>query len=74
MPRAVIYVRVSTDEQAQSAETQEAAARAWCERAGHAIVEVVRDIGYSGAEWIERPGVHALEAGARCERCGVAAW
>lgn len=63
--RAVIYIRVSTDEQALSAETQEAAARAWCEKAGHVIVEVIRDVGHSGAEWVDRPGVIALEAGAR---------
>lgn len=65
MARALIYVRVSTDEQAQSAETQEAAARAWCERAGHEVADVIRDIGYSGAEWINRPGPALLEAGAR---------
>lgn len=63
--RAVVYVRVSTDEQAQGAETQERGALAWCAAHGHAVVEVVRDIGHSGAEWVRRPGIAALQLGAK---------
>lgn len=66
--RALIYVRVSTDEQAQSAETQERGALAWCAAQGHAVVETVRDVGYSGAEWVRRPGIAALQLAAASGR------
>lgn len=65
MERAAIYIRVSTDEQAASAEAQEAGARAWCERKGFVVVAVHRDVGVSGAEWKNRPGILALEIEAR---------
>lgn len=65
MSRVAVYIRVSTDEQAQSAETQERAAVAWCQRSGHTIIETYRDVGHSGAEWVQRPGILALEAAAR---------
>lgn len=55
--RAAIYVRVSTDEQAQSAEAQERDARRWCEAHGWSVVEVYRDVGVSGAEWDTRPEI-----------------
>lgn len=63
--RAAIYVRVSTDEQAVSADEQERGARVWCERQGHVVERVYRDVGYSGAEWVTRPGVVDLERDAR---------
>lgn len=59
--RVAVYVRVSTDEQGASLDAQEAGARAWCERSGHAVVQVYRDEGVSGAEWLRRPGVAALQ-------------
>ncbi len=44
--RAAIYVRVSSEKQAEkvSPETQEADARALCERQGYIVIEVYRDI------------------------------
>lgn len=62
--RAALYLRVSTDDRAVSLDAQESGARAWCARAGHAVVSVYRDDGVSGAEWDERPGVLALQADA----------
>lgn len=62
--RLAIYTRVSTDEQASSAAAQEAGARAWAEREGHAVVAVYRDEGVSGGEWVHRPGVLQLRADA----------
>lgn len=55
--RVAIYARVSTDEQAQSAEAQERDARRFCESRGWSVVEVYRDIGVSGAEWDSRPEI-----------------
>jgi DNA invertase Pin-like site-specific DNA recombinase len=53
--RAVIYVRVSTDE--QSVANQENDLRAVAERMGYEIVEVYRDRGISGAKGRDkRPG------------------
>ena len=55
--RAAIYVRVSTDEQAQSAEVQERDARRFVDARGWHVVEVYRDVGVSGAEWDARPEI-----------------
>ncbi len=55
--RAALYVRVSTDEQAQSAEVQERDGRRFCDARGWTIVEVYRDVGVSGAEWDARPEI-----------------
>jgi len=65
--RALIYLRVSTDEQASSVDTQEQGARAWCAREGHDVVATIRDVGWSGAEWERRPGLREIEAAARAE-------
>lgn len=65
MPRAALYIRVSTDEQAASAEAQEAGGRAWCAKNDHEVAAVYKDVGVSGAEWVKRPGILALEADAR---------
>lgn len=59
--KVAIYVRVSTDEQAHSAEAQEAGARAWAEARKHTVVAVYRDIGQSGAEWVRRRGILDLQ-------------
>ena len=57
--RAILYVRVSTDEQARSGYSlaqQLEALRAYCEREGYEILEEVADPGQSGAS-LERPGM-----------------
>jgi site-specific DNA recombinase len=56
---AIIYARVSTDEQARSGYSlaqQIEACRAWCEREGYEVLEVITDPGQSGAS-LERPGL-----------------
>lgn len=57
-PRAVLYARVSTDEQVRgySLRQQLAALRSWCEAEGYRIFEEVEDPGHSGA-YLERPGL-----------------
>lgn len=62
--RVALYLRVSTDEQASSVETQERGAHTWCEAQGHEIVATYRDVGVSGAEWTRRPGLLSLQADA----------
>ena len=57
--RAVLYARVSTDEQAKSGFSlaqQLEALREYCAREGYEVLEEVRDEGWSGA-YIERPGL-----------------
>lgn len=63
--RVALYIRVSTDEQASSAETQERGALAWCAAQGHNVVATYRDIGHSGAEWVTRPNILALQIDAK---------
>jgi site-specific DNA recombinase len=56
---AIVYARVSTDEQARSGYSlaqQIEACRAWCEREGYEVLEVITDPGQSGAS-LERPGM-----------------
>lgn len=57
MTRAALYVRVSTDEQHQSAEVQELDGRRFAAARGWEVVEVYRDEGVSGAEWTMRPQI-----------------
>lgn len=59
--RVAVYVRVSTDEQASSAEAQESGALAWAAAQGASVVATYRDIGHSGAEWVRRRGVLDLQ-------------
>jgi site-specific DNA recombinase len=57
--RAILYVRVSTDEQARSGYSlaqQIEALRAYASREGYEILEEVQDAGQSGAS-LERPGM-----------------
>jgi site-specific DNA recombinase len=57
--RAILYARVSTDEQARSGYSlaqQLEALRAYCEREGYEVLEEVLDPGQSGAS-LERPGM-----------------
>lgn len=62
--RVAVYIRVSTDEQASSAEAQESGALAWCAAQGHEVVATYRDIGHSGAEWVRRRGIIELQVDA----------
>lgn len=58
--RAVLYARVSSQEQANkeySLQDQLRILRAYAEEHGHEVVEVVEDAGYSGAS-LERPGLN----------------
>jgi site-specific DNA recombinase len=57
--RAILYARVSTDEQARSGYSlaqQLEALRAYCEQEGYKVLEEVSDPGQSGAS-LERPGM-----------------
>jgi site-specific DNA recombinase len=59
---AVLYARVSTDEQATSGYSlrqQIEALRAWCGREGYEVAEEVTDPGHSGA-YLERPGLDRM--------------
>jgi site-specific DNA recombinase len=59
LKRAILYARVSTDEQARSGYSlaqQLEACRAWCAREGYEILEEVTDPGQSGAS-LERSGM-----------------
>lgn len=59
--KVIGYVRVSTEEQAQSGlglESQRAKIEAYCELYGHELVEVITDAGFS-AKNLNRPGVQA---------------
>jgi site-specific DNA recombinase len=62
--RSALYVRVSTDEQAEkgtSLASQEERLREFCTREGQEVAGVYNDNGYSGAN-MERPGLqHLLE-------------
>jgi site-specific DNA recombinase len=56
---AVLYTRVSGEEQAKSGYSlpdQRDALRRWCEAEGYTIIEEVADEGWSGA-YLERPGL-----------------
>lgn len=53
--RAVIYVRVSTDEQGASVDAQEADARRFAESRGWQVVNEYVDEGVSGADFVTRP-------------------
>lgn len=68
--KAIIYVRVSTEEQVHggSLVAQETDCTAWCGRNGYQVVEVYRDEGES-AKTADRPGL--LAAVDRVKRGGV---
>lgn len=63
--RAAIYARVSTDEQATSAETQETEAKRFALARGWSVVEVYRDVGASGANFTTRPAFLRMLADTR---------
>jgi len=67
--RAVGYVRVSTELQAQegiSLDAQQAKIRAWCDANGYALIYIYVDAGLSGSRSDNRPGLQrALEAACR---------
>jgi site-specific DNA recombinase len=61
--QAILYARVSTDEQARSGYSlaqQLEALRAYCEREGYEVLEEVSDPGQSGAS-LERPGMDRVQ-------------
>src|SRR5262245_29119821 len=82
MKRAAIYVRTSTERQAEgvSPEAQEADCRDYCEKHGYQVVEVFRDIEKyrvgkrlvepSGSR-ADRPALRAMLAAAREDRFDV---
>ncbi len=60
--RAVLYARVSSQEQANrgySLQDQLRTLRAYADKHGHEVVEEVVDPGYSGAS-LERPGLNRV--------------
>jgi site-specific DNA recombinase len=57
---AIIYARVSTDEQARSGYSlaqQIEVCQAWCEREGYEVLEVITDPGGQSGASLERPGM-----------------
>lgn len=70
--RAVLYIRVSTDEQHLSPEGQRADMAAYCEAQGLTIMATHEDLGVSGTTSVaERPGLGAALAAVRDHRAGV---
>ena len=62
--RAILYTRVSGDEQKKrgySLLDQRDALRAWASENGYEVVEEIEDAGYSGA-YLERPGLDRARA------------
>lgn len=56
--KVVLYVRVSTDEQALGPAAQRAAAQRWCEARGSQLVAVCEDLGVSGGAPLDKcPGL-----------------
>ena len=58
-PRAILYTRVSGDEQKKrgfSLQDQIDSLRAWASENGYEVVQEIEDAGYSGA-YLERPGL-----------------
>lgn len=71
--KAAIYLRVSTEEQAEdgsSLESQEARCRALCEARGVTVVDIYRDAGYSGGT-LQRPDLSALREAVKAGTIGV---
>jgi hypothetical protein len=70
--RAVLYARVSTDEQARSGYSlaqQIEALRAYAAQEGYEVLEEVSDPGQSGAS-LERPGMDRVRDGPGWRRSG----
>ena len=70
--RAGIYIRVSSAQQAKGAslDTQEEAARRYCDEHGYEVVAVYRDV-HTGAELFERSGMTSLLDNVRDRRLEV---
>lgn len=71
--RAVLYCRVSTEDQAAegvSLDAQKARAQAWCEANGHGVVGVFVDAGLSGKRADNRPELQKALA-AVCDASGA---
>ncbi len=70
-PAAVIYCRVSTEEQARDAygmESQETACRAFCDQKCWRVTQVFRDAGVSGWQDVQRPAFTAMMSHVRKSR------
>jgi site-specific DNA recombinase len=68
---AVVYLRVSTEEQARDAyglESQEKACREFCQKRGWTVREIFRDAGVSGWADVERPAFRQMMASIRKKR------
>jgi len=70
-PKAALYIRVSTEEQAeegQSAPAQAEALKQYCSAYGIEVFELYQDLGYSGKRLADRPGLARLleDCGRRC--------
>ncbi len=66
-PRAIGYVRVSTEDQARegvSLDVQASKIRAYCEAKGWALTEIIRDEGRSARD-LNRPGIRRVREMAR---------
>src|SRR5215213_10408618 len=73
--RAILYTRVSGDEQAKKGYSlldQSDALRKWAEREGYVVLEEVADEGWSGA-YLERPGLDRVRALVEAGGVGVVA-
>jgi site-specific DNA recombinase len=68
---AVVYLRVSTEEQARDAyglESQEKACREFCQKRGWTVREIFRDAGVSGWADVERPAFRQMMGAIRKKR------
>jgi site-specific DNA recombinase len=63
VPRAIIYCRTASAHEGSdfSLALQADRCRAYCERLGYQVIEVITDAGYSG-NTLERPGLTRLRA------------
>ncbi|QDU18456.1 recombinase family protein [Urbifossiella limnaea] len=50
MPRAAVYIRMSTDDQTGSPERQRSQVLPYCQRKGYEVVEVYQDLGMRGSD------------------------
>ncbi|MEE9201900.1 MAG: recombinase family protein, partial [Dehalococcoidia bacterium] len=75
--KAVIYTRVSTEEQAKENRTsltfQREQSEDYCELMGHEVWEVIVDAGYSGLS-LDTPGLRRIQELAQTEAFILVAW
>jgi len=63
VPRAIIYCRTASTHEGSdfSLAVQEERCRAYCERRGYQVIEIITDAGHSG-NTLERPGLMRLRS------------